>query len=139
MQPIVEVRTISRPLTDVYAYLADTRHLAEWIPGASSLKPLAGAPAVGDVVTFDVGRMANSLTFTAVEPPHRLAYDVRNTLVVLPVVIELERIDANATRLTKSQTVEPKGIGRLLGPLLKRGIAQRVSTEADRIKQNLQA
>lgn len=29
-------------------------------------------------------------------------------------------------------------IGRLLGPLLKRGIAQRVSTEADLIKQHLE-
>jgi uncharacterized protein YndB with AHSA1/START domain len=69
VQPIVEVRTISRPLADVYAYLTDTRHLADWVPGAERLKPLAGAPRVGDVVTFDVGRMANSLTFTALEPP----------------------------------------------------------------------
>ena len=93
---------------------------------------------MGDVVTFDVGRMANSLTFTALEPPHRLAYDVRNALVVLPVVIELTPIDANTTRMTKSQTVEPVGFGRLLGPLLRRGIAQQVSAEADLIKQPLE-
>ena len=37
------------------------------------------------------------------------------------------------TRLTKSQTLQPVGFGRLLGPLLKCGIAQRVNAEAEKV------
>jgi uncharacterized protein YndB with AHSA1/START domain len=133
MQPVVEVRTIARPLADVYAYLADTRHLAEWVPGASNLKPLAGSPGVGDVVTFDAGGLSNTLTFTTVAPQRKIAYDVRNALVALPVVIELEAIADDTTRLTESQTLQPVGFGRLLGPLLKYGIAQRVNAEAEKV------
>jgi uncharacterized protein YndB with AHSA1/START domain len=79
MQPVVEVRTISRPLADVYACVADTRHLAEWVPGAERLKPLAGSPGAEDVATFDAGGLSNTLTFTAVAPQRqmRMSYAMR--------------------------------------------------------------
>lgn len=139
MQAIVEVRTINRSLEDVYAYLVDTRHLDQWVPGAADLKPLADPAKPGDVVTFRVSGLTNSLTFNAIEPQRKIAYDVRNALVLLPVIIELEAIAADKTRLTKSQTVQPLGIGRLVGPLLERGIKQRVAVEADSIKHQLEA
>ena len=138
MRPIIEVRTVSRPLKEVYAYLADTRNLADWVPGISRLKPLAGSPTVADTVTFTVNGFSNTLTFTAVDAPHRLAYEVGNALVVLPVIIELDQIDDATTRVTKSQTIQPVGFGRILAPLLKRALAKQVGDEADSIKQHVE-
>jgi hypothetical protein len=54
-------------------------------------------------------------------------------LAVLPVIIEMEASADDMTRLTKSQTLQPVGFGRLLGPLLKCGIAQRVNAEAEKV------
>lgn len=139
MSTIVEARTIARSLPDVYAYLAETRNLDQWIPGATDLKPLAHTPRVGDAVSFRAAGLSNVLTFDGVEPERRLAYTVRSAIVVLPVVIELEAIDAGTTRLTKSQTVEGVGFGRILTPLLKSGIRQRVIIEVDRIKSSLES
>ena len=73
LQPIVEVRTISRPLTEVYAYLSNTGNLADWVPGISQLKPLTGSPTVGDAVTFTVNRLSNMMTFSAVDSQKKLA------------------------------------------------------------------
>jgi hypothetical protein len=42
------------------------------------------------------------------------------------------------TRLTKSQTLQPVSFGRWLGPLRKRGSAQRVGAEADLVKPHLE-
>lgn len=137
MQSIIEVRAIARPLTEVYVYLTDSRNLEEWLPGISNLKPLAGSPTVGDAVTFTVNGFSNTLTYTAVESPNKLAYEVRNAIVVLPVVIKLERIDDDTTRITKSQTIEPVGFGRILAPLLKRALRKQISVEVDLIKQHL--
>jgi uncharacterized protein YndB with AHSA1/START domain len=138
MQPIVEVRSIARPLAEVYAYLADTPNLADWVPGITRLNPLSGSPTAGDVITFTVNGLSNRMTFSAVELQKRLAYEVHNALVILPVVIELEQVDDATTRMTKSQTVQPVGFGRILGPLLKRALGKQVSDEADLIKQQVE-
>jgi hypothetical protein len=46
--------------------------------------------------------------------------------------------DDGTTRVTKSQTVQPVGFGRILGPLLKRALGKQVGDEADLIKQHLE-
>ena len=138
MQPIVEVRTIAQPLTKVYAYLTDTRNLANWVPGISRLQSLAGPPTVGDSLTFTVNGFSSRMTYTALVAPSKITYEVLNLLCVLPVVVELASIDDATTRMMKLQTIQPIGLGRILGPLLKRALINQVSNEADLIKHHVE-
>lgn len=72
-----EQRTISRPIDDVFAYVADFSNIADWDPGVHSSRSLSdGPPAVGAryevVVRFGTSKVPIVYEITELDPPSRV-------------------------------------------------------------------
>lgn len=118
-----EIRTIHRPLAEVFAYVAEFSTVAEWDPGvAASHRLTDGELSVGT-------RFAVTATFRNRTIP--LEYEmirlVENQLVVLEVTsrrfdavdtIKFSELDGNRTEVDYTAEFKLKGAMRVLEPFL---------------------
>jgi uncharacterized protein YndB with AHSA1/START domain len=125
--PIVESIEIQRRPEDVFSYVIDPSHLAEWQESVVSAHLEGEAPlGVGSRMTHtrQVGRTQRTITqeLTEYDPPRRFAF--RGIEGPIRAVGEgtIEQLeDAGArSRLTIRLDFEGHGIGKLLVPLVVR-------------------
>jgi uncharacterized protein YndB with AHSA1/START domain len=144
--PIVTSTDIARPPDDVFEYVTDPSHLAEWqesVVSAHSDDP--GPPHVGTrvVLTRRMGRREQAMTseITEISPPTSWAVrgvdgPVRG--IVKGTVEPLD--DGGRSRVTIELDFEGHGIGRLLVPLVARPQAQRqMPNNMQRLKERLES
>jgi uncharacterized protein YndB with AHSA1/START domain len=138
--PIINSLEIARTPEDVFAYLTDPSHLAEWQESVVSTRlEGGGAPAVGSrvAVVRRMGRSERTMTMELAELNSPRSWAVRG--IDGPVRGNargtVEPLDGGArSRVTIELDFEGHGIGKLLVPLVVRRQAQK---EMPKNMQNL--
>jgi uncharacterized protein YndB with AHSA1/START domain len=146
MAPIVASIEISRSPEDVFAYVTDPSHLAEWQESVVSVRREADGPlTVGSrvVVTRRVGRREQAMTAELAElnPPKSWAVRGVDGPVRGNVKGTIEALDDGArSRVTIELDFEGHGIGKLLVPLVvKRQAQKEVPRNQQRLKERLES
>jgi uncharacterized protein YndB with AHSA1/START domain len=128
-----ETVTIQRPVQEVFAYMSNAEHDAEWRTNVKEIKRLSEGDESGvgtvyhQVVKGPFGRGLDAdLRYTAYEPNRRLAFETISGGVRPSAVIEFSPVADNATEVRIRMTWEPQGGMRLAAPLvggmLRRGL-----------------
>lgn len=135
--------TINRTAEDVYAFLADGLNNPAWRSGVQAISLKSGsAGALGAVYSQTLsgpgGRpLAGDYEITAAEPGRRLAFQV----VAGPARPKGEYVLSQAdggTRVRFSLDLEPKGLMKIVGPLISRTMEAEVAQLA-KLKAVLEA
>lgn len=132
---------ISRPVSEVYAYLADLEHTPEWnwaITETTKITP--GPVAVGTRYrqTRSVPRSATEdLRITVLEPNRRI--EVEGTLARFPAHLTYRLASSQTgTEVTNTVVLQPEGALRLAGSLIVNRISQSVADNLSQLKSLLE-
>jgi uncharacterized protein YndB with AHSA1/START domain len=137
---IVESIEIRRRPEDVFSYVTDPSHHAEWRENVESARLEGGGPlGVGSRMTETrrVGRGERTMTseLTAYDPPRRFAFRGIDGPVRGVGKVTVEPLEDGArSRVTIELDFEGHGIGKLLVPLFVR---RQARNEVPRSQQNL--
>ena len=111
---------IDAPVEVVFDYLADATNEPRWLPGAKAVTKVTTGP-VGLGTRFE-GTYARaglvSLEIVTFERPRRLTFRARSRIVDFTDAIELS--EEKGTRLKATMLAEPRGVMRLMAPLMAR-------------------
>jgi uncharacterized membrane protein len=135
--------TINRPAADVYAFLADGLNNPAWRSGVQAIALKSGsAGALGAVYSQTLsgpgGRpLAGDYEITAAEPGRRLAFQVVEG-PARPAGEYLLDEGADGTRVRFSLDLQPKGLMKIVGPLISRTMETEVA-QLSRLKAVLEA
>jgi carbon monoxide dehydrogenase subunit G len=124
-----------------FAYLADARNFAEWDPGTESAALVAGGepgPGAAYDVRVHVGPPTITLRYETIrhEAPKRVTLCAVHATMQLVDDITVTTADGT-TVVTYDATVTPRGIVKLLGPVLDRGFAKTAAKGAEGLRARL--
>jgi uncharacterized protein YndB with AHSA1/START domain len=146
MAPIIASAEISRSPGDVFAYVTDPSHLADWQESVVSVKTGESAPARAGsqaVITRRVGRREMKMTaeIADLDPPRSWRIRGVDGPVRGNVRGTIEPLDDGArSRVTIELDFEGHGIGKLLVPLIVRRQAQKeLPNNALKLKERLES
>jgi uncharacterized protein YndB with AHSA1/START domain len=115
---------ISRPVEDVFDFVADERNEPRYNPRMVRAEQISSGP-IGAGTRFHaelkgrVGRsMPMTVEFTEFERPRRLASKTRSSVMETTGALTFESASNSGTRMRWSWDVRPRGILRLLTPLV---------------------
>lgn len=135
--------TIDRPVTEVYGYVTDPSKLATWQTNTISVERLDSGPlAVGsrlrEVHSAPGGREIASLVEVAVLDPDR-RFVLKMIEGPLPVDADITFTAAGeGTLMTFGVSGRPRGVMRLLQPLLGRALRRQFRRHCDELKRVLE-
>ncbi|MGF1427005.1 SRPBCC family protein [Kitasatospora sp. LaBMicrA B282] len=136
---------ISRPPEDVFAYVTDPTHMAEWQESVVSVRPEdRAAPHVGSktAVTRRVGNRQITMTtqIDELSPPRSFRAHGLDGPVRPKAVTTIEPLDdGRRSRVTMSLDFETHGIGKVLAPLVVRpSVRKELPKNHLRLKQLLE-
>ena len=134
MITIEETRDISRPLEEVFAFVADFSTTAEWDPGVVAAHRLdEGELGVGArfsvTVTFSGRELPLEYAITAYEPNELVVLEVESRRFDGVDTIRFQPLSATSTRVDYRADFELKGVMKLLRPFLG-GTFDRLGTKA---------
>ncbi|MGM9472548.1 SRPBCC family protein [Pseudarthrobacter sp. YS3] len=135
--------TINRTSEDVYAFLADGLNNPAWRSGVQAISLKSGsAGALGSVYSQTLsgpgGRpLAGDYEITAAEPGRRLAFQVVAGPARPAGEYVLSPVDGG-TRVRFSLDLQPKGLMKIVGPLISRTMETEVAQLA-KLKAVLEA
>lgn len=126
---ITEVLHINCPTALAFDLMADVRHITRWNRGASKCEMKTNDPVrLGSrFVTVNRGQEMTS-TITTYERPNRLDYTVTSKAMDVNGAFTFFETD-NGTQLEIRFDADPKGIMKLLFPLLKPIIRHDLKTQ----------
>jgi uncharacterized protein YndB with AHSA1/START domain len=135
---------ITRPLEDVWAYIADPRNDAHWCDKVESVEQVAGDGPGSDSRYHVIHRpikmkKAKELAVTIEEysPPNRLRLREEDDDGVFNVTYELEAV-AEGTRLTQHDVIEWT-IPRFQHPIARRMVSRDLERQFTALKRRLEA
>jgi uncharacterized membrane protein len=133
---------IARPVPEVFAFVADHENLPAWTVGVKEAERLTeGPPADGSryrVVGRLLGRsVESSYQVTAFEPGHGFAGTMTSPVFGFSERYRFESA-GDATRVSMTATVEPRGTFRLLTPIMTAGVRRQVKADHRRLKALLE-
>lgn len=127
---------VDRPAEEVFDFLADVRNEERWNPNVVRIESASDGPlAVGD--TFEgVYRRGGRMRFELVEAlrPRRLVFHGGGRQMTLLATLELERVDS-ATRVRMKGELRPRGLLKLLAPLVRGPIERQYGTVAESFRR----
>jgi carbon monoxide dehydrogenase subunit G len=129
--------TIARPAEDVFAFVADPRNDPKWHTDVLEARRTDDGP-VGAGTTYAVsfkpfmGQSEGTMTVREYAPPERVVFDGRAGSMAPTVTLTVEP-DGAGSRFTRRVQIPPRGLLRILAPLMT-PMARR---EADRFLANL--
>jgi carbon monoxide dehydrogenase subunit G len=131
--------TILRPVEDVFDYLADPRNEPEWLPGARSVKQTSdGELGLGSAFVGEYDRAGRvELSIVEFERPSRVTFRARSRIVHFDDAVQLTAIEGG-TRLVARMTAEPRGLMRLLAPVMGLTLRRQFSSNWDHLRQALE-
>jgi carbon monoxide dehydrogenase subunit G len=117
---VTKVRT-GRPVDEVFEYMADLRHFADWDPGVRQVVQVEGDGG-GPGAVFDVtlsGRFDTTLRYRTVEhdPRGSLLVEARTAMLVSTDRISVEP-DGDATVVTYDADLRLRGLAVVASPAL---------------------
>jgi uncharacterized protein YndB with AHSA1/START domain len=131
---------ISRPIEDVFGFLADFENVPEWNYAIVETRKVSEEPVgVGTIyrqVRSVPRRSEERFEVTAFDPPHYL--EIRGQLGPFPSRLSYA-LDAvpEGTRVTNSVELELRGPGRLLGPVAVPRVRDAVGANLRKLKELL--
>ena len=133
---------IARPVPEVFAFVADHENLPAWTVGVKESQRLtAGPPASGaryGVVGKLLGRsVESSYQITAFEPGRGFEGTMTSPMFGFSERYRFES-DQDATRVSMSAAVQPRGVFRLLTPIMTAGVRRQVKADHRRLKTVLE-
>jgi uncharacterized protein YndB with AHSA1/START domain len=130
---------IRRSIEDVFDYLADPRNEPRWLPGAKSVT-MTSEGEVGPGSRF-VGEYARAgrveLELVEFERPLRVTFRVDSKIVRFDDAVELEPAEGQ-TRLQAHMTAHPKGLMRLVEPLMARSMRSQFAANWEHLRRALE-
>jgi hypothetical protein len=139
MITISESSIIPHPLAEVFAIAADPFKQLEWDPGTLKRVEQVTPGGLGRGSRFRgdfKGYGVVEYEFAEYEPDRRFAHHTVMKFGEMHHRFEFEAA-SDGTRLTQSIRVEPKGIGKLMAPLMKGMFSKRLREIATEIGQYL--
>lgn len=136
--------TIRRPVEDVFAVLSDPENAPKWSPNAlqeelTSPRPVqVGSTRRALVKTLGRGTAENHAVCTAFEPNRRIAWRSISAPVPFEVTVDFTPIDG-ATRVESVWIWEPKGLFRIVAPLLDRMFVRAMRQDVDGLRRIMEA
>jgi uncharacterized membrane protein len=128
--------TVNRPVDEVYAFLLDGTNNPRWRPGVISIERKLGSPAArGAAYTQQLkgpgGRpIAGDYSVVECQPNELIRFEVTAGPARPTGAYRLARA-GNATQVTFSLHYEPKGIARLLDPMIAQTMRGEVANLAN--------
>src|ERR1700691_4853420 len=145
MAPIITTAEISRPPTEVFAYVIDPSSFTEWQQGVVSGHMDGPVTRVGSRCTTvrKIGGREREVNtrITEYDPPQRWAHRGTDGPIRAIVVATVEPLDdGSRSQLTISIDFTGHGIGKLLVPLVvRRQAAGEMPGNMARLKQRLES
>jgi uncharacterized protein YndB with AHSA1/START domain len=146
MAPLVHSVEIDRSPADVFAYVTDPSHFAEWQDAVVRAEPLdAGTAKEGSRVSLTrrIGKREQTMTseLTAYHPPEGYAFQVVDGPVRARGQGRFEPLDeGKRTRFTFELDFDGHGIGKLLVPLVvRRQAAKELPESHANLKRRLES
>ena len=131
---------VNRPPENVFDYLADMRNEPKWLPGASEVR-LTSDGDVGANSTFE-GTYARAgavrCRITEHDRPHRLTIHGEGKGMAFDDTIVLTSTSAG-TRLDAIMRTTPKGLFKLVAPMMGRVIDKQFQSNWDKLKAVLES
>jgi uncharacterized membrane protein len=133
---------IARPVQEVFAFVADHENLPAWTVGVKASQRLTvGPPADGAryrVVGKLLGRsVESSYQITAFERDRGFDGTMTSPMFGFSEQYRFNP-DEDATRVSMSAAVEPRGVFRLLTPIMAAGVRRQVKADHRRLKAVLE-
>lgn len=139
MATLTLTQEIDRPVTDVFATVADTGNFADWNPTITSSRQLTpGDPGIGTRAEWRLkGFGAVTQELREFEPGRRIR--------IVPLMRSLgggHRFTftdlGGRTRVDHELEMIPKGIFKLMGPMMTRTGRKNLDATADALKRHLE-
>lgn len=126
MKPLINSVTIRRSVEDVFDYCSDLGNERFWNPHLVSVAALSAGPIVpGTRFRCEwQGGPPVECEYTLVDRPRRWEIYGAAKGMDIAFVGEVEPAE-DGTRLTITMTLLPKGLFRLLGPIIRRGFQKK--------------
>jgi uncharacterized protein YndB with AHSA1/START domain len=130
---------IEAPIERVFDYVADARNEPTWLPGAQKVEKVTDGD-VGLGTRFEgvyarAGKV--SLEIVAFEPPHRLTFRADSRIVKFDDEIELTD-GGGRTELRARMSAQPKGVMRLMSPLMAKTMRSQFEANWEHLKPALE-
>jgi hypothetical protein len=129
---------IARPVTEVFAFVADHENLPAWTVGVRESQRLTpGPPSVGTryrIVGKVLGRaVEGSYEVTAFEPDSAFDGTMNSPMFAFSEQYRFVS-DGSATRVSMQATVRPRGVFRYLKPIMAAGARRQIRADHRRLK-----
>src|SRR5215469_923306 len=134
--------TISRPLQEVFDYLADGTHNKDWRDGVLEIERTSADNGQGatyrQVLAGPGGRRIDGdYRITVFDPPRRLEFQVTAGPARPVGTFELSEADGSSTSVRFALEVHPSGLMRLMTPMITRQMQSEVA-QLDNLKSILE-
>jgi hypothetical protein len=116
--PITVSTDVHRPAADVYAYATDPSRFAEWQKGVVSGRMEDGGSRCVTVRRIGFAERASNSEVMEADAPHRWSVRGTDGPIRALVVVTVEPISAEKSRLTIAVDFIGHGVGRVLVPLV---------------------
>ncbi len=143
----VDVRcemTIARPRDVVAAYAANPANATAWYANIKSVEWKTEPPLViGSHIDFSAHFLGRRLTYTyeivELDSGHRLVMRATEGPFPMETTYSWESIGDSATRMVLRNRGEPRGVSRLLAPLMTFAMRRAMQADLERLKVRLEA
>src|SRR5436853_5757015 len=131
---------IEAPIERVFDFVADARNEPAWLPGAQKVeKATDGAVGLGTRFEGVYARAGTvSLEIVAFERPARLTFRADSRIVQFDDEIELAAEVDGRTRLRARMLAQPKGVMRLMSPLMARTMRSQFEANWEHLRPALE-
>ncbi|MBV9605519.1 MAG: SRPBCC family protein [Solirubrobacterales bacterium] len=132
---------IRRPMSEVFAFLADGENDPRWRTGVIDIRRKSGQ---GRGAIYEQGvkgpfgrRVPADYEITAYEPDRRIGFRAIAGPVRPEGSYELAALDSGATRVTFALRAEPRGLAKLMSPMVTKTMRSEVA-QLDRLRAVLE-
>jgi carbon monoxide dehydrogenase subunit G len=127
---------VERPADEVFDFLADVRNEERWNPNVLRIESEADGPLTVGGTFEGVYRRGGGMRFELVEAvrPSRLVFRGGGRQMTLVGTLELEQAGL-ATRVRMKGEMEPRGLMKLLAPLMRKPMDRQYATVAETFRQ----
>jgi uncharacterized protein YndB with AHSA1/START domain len=139
VRPVITVAKevlVDRPAERVFDFLADVRNEERWNPNVVRIETESAGPLSVGGSFVGVYRRGGRMRFELVEAvrPNRLVFEGGGRQMALVATLELERT-GSATCVRLRGQMEPRGLLKLLAPLMRKPIERQYETVAEGFRQ----
>lgn len=127
---------VERPADEVFDFLADVRNEERWNPNVLRIESEADGPLTVGGTFEGIYRRGGRMRFELVEAvrPSRLVFRGGGRQTTPVGTLELEQAGL-ATRVQMKGGMEPRGLMKLLAPLMRKPIERQYATVAETFRQ----